>query len=106
MVDETLILNTSLYTVKFSAIILAEYSASMTSVNLTVYRLVLRMSVLFTIIMKFQRNHNLPPFLSIFSPDKFACIFTYDLFKGFHLQLALKEEEVKVKEEEYIWINL
>ena len=57
------------------------------------------MSVSFTILVQFQRNHNLLPFLSLFSPDKFACIFTYDQFKEFHLQLALKEEEGKVKEE-------
>ena len=83
----------------FPAILLAEYSDSMTSVNLTVYSLVFRMSVSFTILMKFQRNHYLPPFISLFLPDKFACIFTYDQFKEFHLQLALKEEEGKVKEE-------
>ena len=71
----------------------------MTSVNLTVYRLVFRMSVSFAILVSFQRNHNLPPYLSLFSPDKFACIFTYDTFKEFHLQLALKEEEGKLKEE-------
>ena len=32
------------------------------------------------------------------SPDNFACIFTYDQFKEFHLQLALKEEEENVRE--------
>ena len=57
------------------------------------------MSVSCTIIVLFQTNYNLPPFISLFLPDKFACIFTYDQFKEFHLQLALKEEEGKLKEE-------
>ena len=78
----------------------------MTYVNLTVYWLVIRMSISFTIILLYQINRNLPPFLSLFSPDKCSCIFTYDQFKEFYLQLALKEEEGKVKEEEYIWIKL
>ena len=74
----------------FSVIILAEYSSSMMSVNLTVYRLVFRMSVPFTILVKFQINRNLPLFISLFSPDKFACIFTYDYFKIFISNLPLK----------------
>ena len=80
-------------------VILTEYWDSMSYINLTVYRLVFSMSVLFTIIMSFQTNYNLPPFLSLFSPDKSACILTADPFKEFHLQLALKEEEAKVREE-------
>ena len=83
----------------FSTIILSEYSESTPSVDLTVYKILFSMSASFIILMSFQRNHNLPPFISLFLPDKFACIFTYDKFKEFHLQLALKEEEGKLKEE-------